>query len=241
VPEDASGKGTWSKLIDADTIETEIKRLAQAVATDVTTPGPFKGGAYKACRQNFSLLAVLFAVAGEYDGNIRWQDGAPGLREEFARAGRNCRVGTDQTYQEAVRRKQELADLISGARPQARAADAKANWTEVSDRPPLMQRLNLAQQERLTKWLANKREFESHAEDVRHEAQVVAMLADVIAREGFDYWDDEQFAAHAEDLQVAATEMSAAVELGNFEKAQQAGSRITKACADCHEGYRGVD
>jgi hypothetical protein len=233
------GIGTWSRLIDADTIETEIKRLAQVVAADVTTPGAFKGGAYKACRRTFSLLAVLFAVAGEYDGDVRWHDAAPGLREAFARAGRNCRVGTDQTYQEATRRKQELADLVTGARPQSPAAERKANWAEVSDRPPLMQRLNIAQQERLTKWLANERTFKAHAEDVRHEAQVVAMLAGVIAREGFDYWDDEQFSAYAKELEQAATEMSSAVELGDYQTAREAGTRMTKACADCHEGYRG--
>ena len=31
----------------------------------------------------------------------------------FARAGHNCKVGTDQTFQEATQRKQDLADLIA--------------------------------------------------------------------------------------------------------------------------------
>ena len=68
----------WSKLIDAETLETEIKRLAQAVAQDVTSPSEFKGGAYQACRRHFSVLATLFAIAAEYDGEVRWQDAAAG-------------------------------------------------------------------------------------------------------------------------------------------------------------------
>ena len=235
----AAGSTAWSKLIDAETIETEIKRLAQAVAQDVTTPSEFKGGGYQACRRHFSVLAVLFGIAGEYDSDIRWQDVSPGLRNLFARAGYNCKVGTDPTYQEATQRKQDLADLVRGSRPRASEAERSADWAHVADRPPLMQRLNIAHQDRLTKWLANEREFTRQRDDVRHEAQLVAAIADVIGREGFDYWDDEQYAQYARELGQAATDVAAAVELDNFEQARAAGSRMTKACADCHEGYRG--
>lgn len=236
----AAGEAGWSKAVDSDTLEAEIKRLAQAVAKDVSTSGAFKGGTFKASRRNFSLLAVLFAVSAEYDGEVRWQDVAAGLREQFARAGRNCKVGTDQSYQEATQRKQELADLIGGTRPKVPQAERKtANWAEVSDRPPLMQRLNAAHQERLTKWLASEREFAAHAEDMKHEAQVVAMIADVIGREGFDFWDDEQYAGYANELKQSAIEIAAAAEINNYQQARRAIGRATKACSDCHEGYRG--
>lgn len=97
----------------------------------------------------------------------------------------------------------------------------------------------MAHEGRLKKWLANKGEFKAHSDEVRHESQVVAAIADVIGREGFEYWDDESYAKCAHDLRQAAAEVSAAVETDNFEQAQQANSRMTKACADCHEGFRG--
>jgi hypothetical protein len=234
----SAGGSQWSKLIDAETIETEIKRLAQAVAQDVTSPTEFKGGAYQACRRHFSVLATLFAIAAEYDGEVRWQDAAPALRDLFARAGYNCKVGTDQTFQEARQRKQDLADLVGGSRPRAGEAERETDWGQVSDRPPLMQRLNIAHEERLTKWLASEREFGRNLEGLRHEAQLIAAIADVIGREGFDYWDDEQYAEYARTLRQAATDVAAAVELDNFQNAREAGVRMTKACADCHDGYR---
>jgi hypothetical protein len=234
----ADGAAQWSKLIDPETIESEVKRLAQAVAQDVTSPSEFKGGAYQACRRHFSVLATLFAIAAEYDGDVRWKDAAPALRDLFARAGYNCKVGTDQTFQEARQRKQDLADLVSGSRPRAAEAEREADWSQVTDRPPLMQRLNIAHEERLTKWLANEREFGRHLEELRHEAQIIAAVADVIGREGFDYWDDEQYAEYARSLRQAATDVAAAVELENFQSAREAGNRMTKACADCHDGYR---
>jgi hypothetical protein len=231
--------GEWSNLIDGETIETEIKRLAQSVATDVTTPSEFKGGKYQDCRRHFSVLAMLFAVTAEYDGNVRWQDVAAGLRDVFARAGYNCKVGTDATYREATQRKAELSELVAGSRPQIPPAERLANWSQVADRPPLMQRMNIAHEERLTKWLANEREFAEHRDEMRHEAQLVAAIADVIGREGFDYWDDEQYAAYARELRQSASDVAAAAEQNNFTTSRQAGARMTKVCADCHEGYRG--
>ena len=230
--------GGWSKLIDAETIETEIKRTSPELAKVVKSPGEFKGGGYKECRRDFSVLATLFALSAEYDGDIRWQDAAPALRDLFSRAGHNCKSGSDQTFQEAVQRKQDLADLIAGTRPKGKEAERKADWPKVADRPPLMQRMNIAHEDRLKKWMANKGEFTAHHDDVKHEAQLVAAIADIIGREGFEFADDEKYTKCAQELREAATDVSAAVDTDNLGRAQQAGNRMTKACADCHEGFR---
>ena len=235
----AGGGFAWSKLIDAATIESEIKRLSTLVDKDVTTPTEFKGGGYKLCRRDFSLLAALFAVTGQYDGDARWKEIAPGLREQFARAGYNCKAGSDQTFNEATQRKQELADLIHGNRPQAPKAEAAVDWAHVADRPPLMQRLNIAEQERLTKWVADANNFKKNRDDVRHEAQLVAMLAEIITRPGFDDADDQQYQGFAHDLKQAASEAGAAAEKGDYEAARQAVGRAGKACTACHEAFRG--
>jgi len=234
-----SANANWSKLIDAETIETEIKRLSQTVGRTVTTPTAFKAGGFEDCRRDFSELAVLFAIAADYDGEVRWKESAPSLRDLFARAGRNCKVGTDQTFNESVERKQDLADLVSGSRPKLPKVQNDGDWSKVADRPPLMQRLNVAHQDRLTKWLANQKQFENNRDEIRHEAQLMAATADVIGREGFDYAGDEEYAQLVQELREAATDLSAAVELDNFEQAQKSINRATKSCTDCHELYRG--
>jgi hypothetical protein len=148
-------------------------------------------------------------------------------------------VGTDQTFQEAAQRKQDLNDLVGGNRPKATDAEVKADWSQVADRPPLMQRLNIAHEDRLKKWLASKQEFTAKRDEIRHEAQLMTAIAHMISREGFDYWDDEQYAQFAEQLRQAGLDLSAAVELDNYDQAREAIGRSTKACADCHEGFRG--
>jgi hypothetical protein len=102
-----------------------------------------------------------------------------------------------------------------------------------------MQRLNTAHQERLSKWLANEREFASKRDEIRHEAQIVAMLGHVIGQEGFEYWDDPTYAEYAKQLREAARDISTAAAMEDFEQARRALGRASKACADCHEGYRG--
>ncbi|HVT28334.1 MAG TPA: hypothetical protein VHE81_10010 [Lacipirellulaceae bacterium] len=229
----------WSKLIDADTIESEIKRISPELAKATKSPSEFKSGGFKDCRRDFSVLAALFAVDAEYDGEVRWQDVAPGLRDAFARAGHNCKAASDQTFQEAAQRRQDLGDLIAGNRPKTTTAVRRADWSTVADRPPLMQRLNIAHQDRLTKWLATKTEFAAHRDDVKTEAQLAATIADIIGHEGYEYWDDESYAKFARSLRQAASDVAAAVDADNYEQAQQANNRMSKACIDCHEGFRG--
>jgi hypothetical protein len=230
----------WSKLISADALETEVKRLNQSVAETVTSPSAFKGGGYKAARREFSELAVLFGVTAQYDGEARWKDTAAGLRELFSQAAVDAKVGSDESYREAIARKADLAELVRGGRPQLPRAEARvADWSQVAGRAPLMQRLEIAHQERLTKWLADGATFRRNQRDVTQEAQVVAVLADVIHRESFEYWDDETFVGYAGELRDAATNVSAAAAANNFEQARAAIGRATKACADCHDGYRG--
>jgi hypothetical protein len=230
----------WSRLISPATMETEIKRLSQSLQATVTTAGAFKAGGYKLARVDLSELAVLFAVTAQFDGEVRWKDVAAGMRGQFARAGLNAKVGTDQTYREAVERKDELASLVQGERPPApKSAAAVGDWSQIASRPQLMLRINTAHEERLTKWLADAATFRRNRDAVRHEAQIVAMLAEVIHREAYEYWDDESFAEYARELRDAAIDTAAAAEADDFDKARTAAARATGACTNCHAGYRG--
>lgn len=235
----AGGIFAWSKVISPAAIEDEIKKQARAVDETVDIPGKFKGGGNNDARVQFSTIAVMFAIAGEHDGSVRWQDDAPGLRELFAQAGFSCKVGTDQSFNQSKLRKQDLADLIRGERPAAiKEAEAAAQWGKVSDRPPLMKRMETAFQKRLSPWLASDAEFKKNLEDIRHEAEVLAALGEVIQREGFEYYDDEDYLGYAKQMRDAAHEISEAAKLDNYDKARAASGNISKACSTCHEGYR---
>ena len=122
---DTSASG-WSAIVSSTAIEDEIKALKLIVDADVTTPSAYASG-HKAGRRDFSMLAMLFAIAGEYDGEVRWKKDAPAARDLFARTAANSKVGTQQAYNEAKLRKQELQDLVGGQSPyEGKEAEVKA-------------------------------------------------------------------------------------------------------------------
>jgi len=43
-------------------------------------------------------LATLFAVSAEYDGDVRWKDAAPALRDLFSRPGHNCKAAAIKRF-----------------------------------------------------------------------------------------------------------------------------------------------
>jgi hypothetical protein len=233
----ADGSG-WSRLISRESIEDEIKSLQKQLSADVTTASQFKGGGYKAARKELTELALMFALIAEYDGEVRWKDQAAGVRDLIARAGHNCKVGTDASYKEAKLRKDDLEQLVQGNNVKAPEADAAANWEKVADRQPLMQRLEQAQQQGIGVWTSNAGEFSKHADSLLHEAELIAAIAEVIQKTGFEFADDETYLGFAKQMRDQALEVISAVKGKNYDAARTASGQIDKACSSCHEGFR---
>lgn len=238
--EAASGESfAWSRLISATALEDEIKAQKLLVDQSVTTPGAFKGGGYRDARIQFSTLAAMFHIAGQFDTDVRWKSDAPALRELYARVGFNCKVGTDQTYNESVLRKQDLGDLVRGDRVQAaEGGEVDVTWDVVCNRPPLMSRMEQAFDKKINPFLANKSEFSAHAEEILHEAQVLAAISEAIQHEGFEFWDDEDYLEYARRMRDAALEIVNGVKQNNYEQARAAAGEVSKSCTECHESYR---
>lgn len=233
------GGGAWAKLIDANIIEDEIKATKQLVDMTVTTPTDFAGKGYKEARRNFTVVAMLFGVITEYDGDVRWKSDAPAARDQFARTAANAKVGTQQVYNEAKLRKQDLEDILGGGGlANKTAAEGKVTWNQICDRSPLMQRLEQAIEPRIQQWTANKTEFNSKKAEILHEAQVVAVIGQVMLQEGMPDADGDEYKVFCDALRKGAMDVVDAVKLGDDEKARQAVGAINKSCTDCHENYR---
>lgn len=235
-PSDSGAK--WSTVVSSTTLEDEVKAQAQPLATAVQTPTGFKGGAYKAAREDFTLLAVLFGVIGQYDGQVRWQKEAASLRDLFGRAGFNCKVGTDNSFNEAKLRSQDLTDLIRGNAPEARNAETDFTWPEVANRPPLMKRMERSLRERLAPWTAGKGDFTKNQDAIIHEAELLLVLARVIKAEGYEYADDSSYRGYVDALEQECQEILSAAKQGDLQRAQSATSQMNKTCDACHGDFR---
>ena len=228
----------WSELIDRDGLEDEVKALAQSIRGEVATPTRFKSGGYQVARREFSMLAVLFGVIADYGQDVRWQREASGLRDLFARAGFNCKVASDASFKEAALRDQDLDQLVRGGSIDAGPAETVTNWPSLSDRRPLMSRLEQAQRERLESWLANEQQLNQHRVDVLHEAQIVALLSHIIEHEAYEYGDDETYRGYSSQLRQGARELLDAARQGNFNAARAGLNTINQSCDQCHANFR---
>jgi len=236
---DSGGGGGWSRLISAGTIEDTIKGLKLQVDKEITTPTDFAGKGHKLARRDYSLLAMLFAIASEYDGDVRWKKDSPAAREAFARSAANFKVGTSQAFAEAKARKDELAELVGGNAPFAgKQAEAKPQWGQVAGRAPLMQYLETAWEPRLKPLLGDKGQFAAQSDQILRDAELFAAIGEVLEKEGMPDADTAEYKAFCNRLRDGSKQVIDAVKTKNYEQASSASGVITKACAECHENYR---
>ena len=234
----AAAAFAWSHLISADTIETEVKSIVRQLGETLKNPSKFTGGGYQDARRQFSVLAVMFGIIAGYDSDVRWQQGAAVIGPLVSRAGFNCKVGTDLSYREARQRQEDLDKLLRGDPLQGSRENERVNWDKVSGRPPLMQRLDRAQRQGLVLWTADSAQFQKNSAQFQHEAELIAVLAEVIGRDGFEYADDDTYLEYAHTMRDAAAEAADAARHKNFDQARKAVGAIEKTCNSCHEGFR---
>jgi hypothetical protein len=235
----ADALGTWSKLISAETIQDEVKALSPLLADDVKTPQGFIGGAFKKSRKTLSELAAIFAIINEYDKDVRWKSQAAAARDLFARAGYNCKAATDNTFKEAKKCNEDLAALLRGdSITSPPNAEPKNDWGKVANLLPLMSRLELAQRDRIAPATSTASDFKKNSRQIAHEAEIVAALAETIARPGMDNAEDEKFRGYAKALKASAVDLRAAVDRDNYEAGNKAAGVMLKSCASCHADFR---
>jgi len=227
----------WSKLIAADVLENEVKSSVGPLEVSLGSPSDFKGGGFKEVRERLSVLAAMFSIIADYDGDVRWQRQAKNARETFARAGLNAKVASDGVLQESRARLEDLEALLQGGNVAAASA-GDSDWSELTDRPSLMARMERGETQFLRPAAASPAEFKRLRDKVRQEAQVLAALARLIRGEAYEYADDATYLKYAEALEQQAHEMAVAAEKDQYQEARKAAAAARKTCDECHSEYR---
>ena len=232
-------KFAWSKIISAETATNEIKSYRADVAESIRNIGVFKAGGHRQVRRQFSVLAVMFGVIAEYDQSIRWKQNAAAARVAFARAAVNAKAADDNTFNESKARSQNLDDMVQGSSvefPTPPAGDVK--WPDVAERRQLMLRLDLAFEKRLRPAVADAGQLTKSREQALHEAEMIAAIAEIIGREGYESADDAEYQKHGKELKQGALAATAAVRDNNIGEAQKAVGTMGKACTECHGAFK---
>ena len=233
----AAGSDLWSPLISPTSIEDEVKRLRLHFDATITTPGAFNSGGYQEARLDLTVLATLFAVINEHSGEVRWKEQAAAARDLIARTAFNCKAGSTQVYNEAKLRKADLQDLVSGGGLSNRNAEPENEWSMIADRSPLMEYAE-SLVESLEDATRNAGAITREIDLIKRNAELLAMLGEVLVREGMDEADDEDYAKLSRDMTAAAKALTAAVERADADAIGKGASDIRARCDACHEQYR---
>lgn len=230
---------TWSTFISADTLADEAKDMKDLVASACTTLSDFKGGGFEDARCGYSSLAMLFGVIAAYDqADVRWRKDAATARDLFARAGFNCKVGTEQSFAEAQARLEDLTGLLDGNSPEANpAVEAAERWSQMTGRPPLMMRLEMAQ-EVMRPAVASQADFKKRTAALLHAAEIMAVIGEVIQQPDFEHHDDDTYKGYAAAMRDAALKVREACLEGDYEAARAAAGKVEQSCDACHGDYR---
>jgi hypothetical protein len=227
----------WSALIAGPAIEDEIKLLNQDLARSVTTAVKFKT-TYNDVRQTMALLSMSFAIIREFDAEVRWKDHAAAAQAAFERATTNARSSADQSFNYCKARKFDLEDLVRGGSfPDVEKAAEELDWGSVIGRSETMVRLEKSDN-LLKEWTADKKSFSKNKGKIISEAQWVAAIAKVIAKEGMDDADVDEYVAFCKAMKIAAQQTVAATQSDDFDAAGKFANQISQSCNNCHEEWR---
>jgi hypothetical protein len=236
----SAAAGSWAKLITPENLESEIKGQIPVLTAAVKTNAEFKSNGRKKAQTAYTELAALFGVVARYDGEVRWKKDALGLEKVFSQAGFNCKTSSDATYKEAQRRSVDLGELVRGGTIELPKVDGETAWSEAVNRPSLMIRMEEARdgENRLGKGTSNKTEFKKNRDALLREAQVLAMISEIIKDPAFESADDASYQGYVVKLQSVMLDMCEAIKGDNQEKAQTLFAEMNKACDSCHGDFK---
>ena len=200
----SAGSLAWSKLISPDVLEDEIKSINLSLASAVASPTEYSGGGYVECYKAFSQLTLLFKVVGQYDGRVRWKEDGGALSELFKASSLATIAGEGANYTEARRRKEDLDLLVRGERLQIDPPSQESTKKEILDLKPYMARMKVAFQERIKPSLASERTFAESIDQIGHEAQILALMAEEIGSPRYSYAEEELYQEYVGMLRTGA-------------------------------------
>lgn len=233
-----AGGFRWSALVSEETLTDEVKDMKAVLAAVIASQSDFKGGGYDKAREAFGAVGMCFGVIAAYDRDIRWKKDSETARDLFGRVSSNCKVGTDQSFNESKLRLADLEAMLEGGAPAGKPdREEDFRWSQVSGRPALMTRLEAADGV-LAAGIASKGDFDKALDRMRHDAEIVATIGEVIQQADYEYFDDDTYRGYSSTMRDAALRIREAAAKKDYEAARSALGDLKKSCDACHGDYR---
>jgi hypothetical protein len=229
---------SWSARIQPASLEDLIKAAKRRLDGIVTTPAKFAGGGFKDARREFTLVTLLLGVIEQHDGQVRWKQSAKVGRARFARAAAGAKVGSSQAYSEAKLRLQDLSDLLNGTPWNASSGTDPLEWSDALDHGPLMQLLEFALRENLTRATSTSQNLSESAEEAIQYAELIAAIGYVLGEPQMPNADDAEYTKWSRQMMEQAMAAAKAIRNQQPDEAKKQTGLIDQSCNQCHNAFR---
>ena len=226
-----------SNLVSASSLESEFKRVKLRFDSNVASPGAFKSGGFQDARVDLSILATLMAVIYQYDGDVRWKDDAAAARDLLAKTAVSARAGTTTAFREAQQRRSDLQSILSGTGVPNSQEATPNEWASISDRTPLMSYFEELI-ERMEAESYDAAAIKDNQAGTRRDAEMLALLGEVIQQDGMESADEEEYRVHSRDMTTRAKSIVRGIEIQDYAAAETAITNLRESCDNCHQDYR---
>lgn len=232
-----SGAFSWDQLIDAQTLDDEVKSIRNFFNENLQTVGNYNS-AMLMIPSRAATMAALAGIAAEHPGEITWKEDAAWVRDLAAKMNSDAlqRGAKDQ------RRLLELYEGISDTLNRSPPADLEdpapvESLAEVAEMRLLMMRMSAAEQQMRTE-AGTEGSFTANQAMVLHEAAVLGTLSHTVTSAGYGYEDDPKFVGYGQEVVNAAKSIVSAAQAGDFATYEVSLSRISTICQACHSQYK---
>jgi cytochrome c556 len=233
----AAGQNDWSRLVDIDVLDAEVKRIRNDLAAQLQSVAKYNSHCQEIAVSGATLATVAQIVA-EHSGSVSWKSNAALVRDLGTKIHDSAHGPGASALHATKAFYEQLVDVLDGNGPAGAAAvQPQRDFSEIAKRDAIMKRMDHSFQ-----WLKRtgpaQQILKKQSANALHEASLLAAMARVITVGHYDSAEDPKYKAHAEDLSNAAAAIAAAVKSDDATAFTDAVSRVQKRCDACHADYR---
>lgn len=236
-PDAAATAFAWDQLIDAQTLDDEVKSIRNFFRETLQSVGNYNSSMLM-IPPRAATMSVLAAVAGEHPEEVSWKDDAGYVRDLAAQMNSDTlqRGAKDQRRLRALY--ESISDTLNRSRPAGLEEPAAIDSiADVAEMRLVMMRMSQAEQQMRTE-AGSEGSFEKNKDMVLHEAAILATLTHTVTLEGYGYSDDPTFVGYGQEIVEAARSIINSANSGDFSSYELSLSKISTTCQTCHSEYK---
>ena len=233
-----SGAFDLTKLASIEALIEESKQSRTKLTTGLQKLGDFNRNFAEVSAEAAVLASVAKAV-GDYPGadQPNWKAKAKFIRDEAKTISSQASDKGSERFKIAKESFDKICDMLDGGKPPAKDAADVVPYSDVTTLSDIMWKFQKTF-DYLKLNITDEKRFKEDKASVEREAMVFNLLAGIMASEGYEYLDDDEYMAFHKRLIDGTMQSVEAVKSDDFQKFRMSLNGIDQAMAECHPKYR---